>query len=317
VQAPGDRIGRKSLGDELRPGPLALGEVVGVRDEGRELVGAGGLDDHGRLSVRAVAERRAAHEQPDPGRGSDAGAGDGARRRVAVDDAARPGRRGGDHGWEVLARATLAQLGEPHLGGCVGPHDRVVGSEQHETGGLLGLPTLRGQRAGEHGAAQALGEVARDGLDERRVGRREAVAVGAAQQRERAPRGRVVDQHGSQLVAEPVGPPELAMAHAVVEVSARRLAEARRAPRRAAERAEAVEVLPADLDLGHEGGGRLREPVLDHLARRQERGRIHRQHADAVERDRARQDPGGVEREVAHAGAAVQEPDEVAAEAFG
>ena len=87
-------------------------------------------------------------------------------------------------------------------------------------------------------------------------------------------------------------------------------------PLRAGERAERIDVLPAHLDLGHAGGRLGREAVLDHFARGHERGRVHRQHADAVERHRAGQDPGGAERELAHAGAAVHKPDEVVPKAL-
>ena len=46
---------------------------------------------------------------------------------------------------------------------------------------------------------------------------------------------------------------------------------------------------------------RRRQPVLDDLAGRQQRRRVHRQHADAVERHRAARIAGGAEREVPHA----------------
>jgi hypothetical protein len=83
------------------------------------------------------------------------------------------------------------------------------------------------------------------------------------------------------------------------------------------ERAERVEVLAPELDLGHAARRLERQPVLDHLARRQKRGGVHRQHAHAVERHRAAQDPARVVGEVARAAATVDEPHEVVAKALG
>jgi hypothetical protein len=318
VQPVGDRARPEPLRDELRHRALALGQAVGVGDQRHELVRPGGLDDHGRLGVGVVAERRAAHEQPALGRRADSRASDGARRRLPMRDAARSGRHRGHHGRQRFVRTVAAQLGEPHLGGGVRHRDRVVGREQREADGLLGVLAFLGHRGGEqHRAAQSLGQVARHRRDERRVVRREVAPVGGAQQRQAAPRRPVAGQRGSQLVAEAVGALELAVALAAVEVSVRRFAEGRRARFRAGQCAEGVEVLPASLDLGHAAIRRRRQPVLDDLAGRQERGRVHRDDADAIERHRARQDPGGAEGEVAHARAAVQEPDEIVAQVLG
>ena len=167
---------------------------------------------------------------------------------------------------------------------------------------------LRGQRGEQHRAPQPLGEVAGERRDEARVGRREGRAVGGAQQRQAAPRRRVADEHGAQLVAEPVGPPELAMAPAAVEVAARRRAEARRVPRRARERVEGVEVLAA----------RSRSRPCARSPPAAARSRPPRRRAGAWpgpssarrRRRTAPREPGSArpEREVAHAGAAVHEP---------
>jgi hypothetical protein len=43
------------------------------------------------------------------------------------------------------------------------------------------------------------------------------------------------------------------------------------------------------------------------------RCRVHREHAHALERHRANEDPGGAEREAAHVGATMHEPDQILA----
>ena len=214
------------LRDELRHGPLALGEAVGVGDQRRELVRPGGLDDHGRLRVVAVAERRAAHEQPAPGRRAHARAAIGARRGAPVAMLRARLATAVTTAGNGSPGVAVAQLGEPALGGGVGQRDRVVGREQDETGGVL-VVRRSPDSAASSIARRSPSARCRD-TDATRVASAGAkcAAVGAAQQRERAPRRRVVDQRGAQLVAEAVRPPELAMALAAVEVAARRRAEA-------------------------------------------------------------------------------------------
>ena len=65
------------------------------------------------------------------------------------------------------------------------------------------------------------------------------------------------------------------------------------------------------------GVASARQAVLHHLAGRQQRGRVQREHADAVEGHLAAQDPRGVEGELAHPEAPVHEVDEIVAHAFG
>ena len=65
------------------------------------------------------------------------------------------------------------------------------------------------------------------------------------------------------------------------------------------------------------GVASARQAVLHHLAGRQQRGRVQREHADAVEGHLAAQDPRGVEGELAHTEAPVHEVDEIVAHAFG
>ena len=174
-----------------------------------------------------------------------------------------------------------------------------------------------GRQGGEQNRPpEPRGEMVGHGRDDLSVGGREVVPVGRSQQREAAPRRRLSGHNRPQLVPEPVRSLELAMPHAPVQFSVRRLAEARRAPARAPERAERVEVLTLDLDLRHALGRRSRKAVLNHLARRQERGRVHCEHAEAVETHLASQKLGRAARELAHVGAAVREPGEVTAEAF-
>ena len=218
VQAIGDRARSKSLGDELRDAALAVGEPVGVRDQGRELVRPGGLERSPPSARRRRPERRAAHDQPDAGRGADTRARAMRPPRAAVPDAARPARHGGDHRREA-ARPAAAPNSASQVGGGVGLRDRVVGREQARPACPTSRRPLAGQRGEQHRPPQSLGEVARHRRDERYVGRRERASVGAAQQRQAAPGRRVTDQRGPQLVTEPVGPPELAMAQAPVELA--------------------------------------------------------------------------------------------------
>jgi hypothetical protein len=127
----------------------------------------------------------------------------------------------------------------------------------------------------------------------------------------------VVDESRAKLVAEAVRSSDLSVALAAVEVAAGGVAERRRMALRQGERAEGVVVLSAKLDLGHARERRLRQPVLDHLAGRHERRGVHREHAYALERDRASQDAGGTVREVVHVGATMHEPDQIVAQTRG
>jgi hypothetical protein len=153
--------------------------------------------------------------------------------------------------------------------------------------------------------------------DERRLGRGERLPVVRAQERQATPGDVVVDERGAELVAEAVGAPDLAVAPAAVEVVAGRRAQGGRRPGGAGERPERVEVVAAHLDLRHPRRRLGREAVLDDLAGRQERRGVHREHADAVERDRAGEDPGGVAGELGHRGPAVKQPDQLVSEALG
>ena len=138
-------------------------------------------------------------------------------------------------------------------------------------------------------APQPLGEVLRNGADERRLGRGERLAVLGSQERERAPGHVVIDEGGTQLVTKAVRRPELAVAPAAIEVPARGPAQRGRPSPRQCERPEGVEVLAAHLHVRHACVDRLRQPVLDDLAGRHERRGIHGQEADSLERNRASQ----------------------------
>ena len=200
---------------------------------------------------------------------------------MPVGDAAGARRDRRHHRRETLARCgARAQLGEPHLRGGVHERDRVVGCEEHHAGGLLAFLPIHGQRREQHRSPQAFGDVARQRRHDVRVGGGEGHPVRCAQQRESAPRGRLADQRGAQLVAEPVRALEIAVAHAAVEVTAGGLAQARGRSLHPCERGELVEVVLAQLDLGHARPRRVGQPVLDHLAGRQERGRVHREQAE-------------------------------------
>jgi hypothetical protein len=220
-------------------------------------------------------------------------------------------------GGRVPARVASVQLGEPGPGGAVGPGDRVVGAEHEHPDRLLAVLGRRRQDGLQQRPAQPLGEQAADRRDQLGVGARELGPVRGAQQGERAPRGRIVGEGGAQLVAEAVQAPDLAMATAAIERAAGRLAERRRRPTRARQHAERVGVPSADLDLPHAGPRRGRQPVLDDLAGRQQRRRIHRQHAHAVERHRAPQHARGAQREVAHAAGPVHQARQLPAQALG
>jgi hypothetical protein len=117
------------------------------------------------------------------------------------------------------------------------------------------------------------------------------------------------DERSSPLVAEPVRLPQLALSQAAVEGSLGRVAQARRRQPRAGELGEFVEVDLGDLDLGHARHRRRRQSMFDDLARRQRRGRIDRQHTDAVEGHGPVQGPRRGQRQVAHAQVAVHEPE--------
>jgi hypothetical protein len=106
------------------------------------------------------------------------------------------------------------------------------------------------------------------------------------------------------------------MAQAGVELAPGRRAEGRGRAARAHEPGEAVDVRPEHLDLGHAGPGLLGQPALDDLARRDPGRGIHGQHAHAVERHGAPEDPGRLEREVPHAAATVGEAIEIVSDAF-
>ena len=230
---------------------------------------------------------------------------------------ARPAGGGHDDGGQEARERSRPELGEPALGGRIRHRDGVVHA-QHEQPGHVGAVGRRigGDRRAQHGTAQPLRQAAGQRRHERGVGRRERRPVGPAQQRQRAPGARVAHEHRPQLVAEPVGRPQFAVADAAVELAAGHLAEARGQSPCADEAVERVDVQPAHLDLGHPLRGVLRQPALDHLPGRQARRRIQGEDADAVERHRAREHLRGGEREGAHAVTAVGEAVEVVADAL-
>ena len=169
----------------------------------------------------------------------------------------------------------------------------------------------------QRGALNALREVRRQGCHEPDVALGEVGAARLAQQRDGAPCPASAHEHGPELVAEAMRSLQLAMAHAPVELAARRLAQARGRPLRARERAELVVVGLTELDLVESWRGLARQPILDDLARRQQRGGVERQDADAVERHRASEDARRTQREIAHVKAAVTEAHDLILDQVG
>jgi hypothetical protein len=61
------RVRPEALRDQLGDSALALGETIGICDERRELGWTNALEDDDGAGTRAIAERRAVHEEPDAG----------------------------------------------------------------------------------------------------------------------------------------------------------------------------------------------------------------------------------------------------------
>ena len=236
--------------------------------------------DHHDVVEPPFAERRAPHEQPVAGRPS---APAPARRPVGrgrpVADAARTARHGGHHLGQRVVSAGLVQGGpsQRRAAASVAVTAFATSFSADEAGGVPSPVVVGHPRSASSSARRSpSARTVRHGR--RRPPRRargEVAAVGGAQERQGAPRPVAVGaQRGAQLVAEPVGPLELAMAP---RCGPGRAGSPRSASPPAVVRAPApangLKSSPrTSISAIRWRAARPRQPVLHHLARRQERG---------------------------------------------
>ena len=278
----------EALRDELGHGPLAVGEPVGVGDQRREL----GRRAGSRITAvgRVVAEHRAAHQQPAPGRRADPRAGDGA---VGAPSAMLRARSATvcDHHRRAPRRRPRRARRASARGGVIGQR-RSSCRRRAAAGRARGRRRAAGQRGEQDRAPQALGQVPRAATPARAA--RRGVkwrALGLAQQHDAAPRRRRRRTSAARSSSpNPFGPRSSRwrrLRSSVPPVASLRLAAA---PARAGERSRTC-CSPAR-------GSRSRcsaaswpcgSPFSITSPGREQRGRVQREHADAVERHGARE----------------------------